>query len=194
MGKFSDLQLIHWLKSDDEKGKKKAWTFIYKSYYPYCKKYVYSNGGTEDEAADVFQDSLLIFNKNVRNGVFKKESTIKTYLFSINRNLWLKRLREIKKMEQTEVKDDLSSEDEQYLFNTQIIADLLNQISSDCKTLLTEFYYNNKSMEELMQSFQLGSLQAVRTKKFRCISKLIALFKEKKIDYSQIIQSGNDYI
>ena len=60
------------------------------------KRYVLKNSGDKDDAKDVFQNTLIVFYKKVLIENFELSSKISTYLFSIAKNLWLKKLRDEK--------------------------------------------------------------------------------------------------
>ena len=51
------------------------------------------DGGTRDDAKDIFQDALIIFHRKVRSEEFVLTCAVSTYLFSICRNLWREELR-----------------------------------------------------------------------------------------------------
>src|SRR5712671_36527 len=75
----------------------KALNLLYKKYYSMIKNYVLTNNGTQDDAADVFQECVIIFYEKIKIGNFALTSTIKTYLFSMCKNNWLNKLRQMKK-------------------------------------------------------------------------------------------------
>src|SRR3989337_3175001 len=146
------------------------------------KDMIRKNNGNAEDAVDIFQDALMIFNRNLKNGTFRNESSIKTYIFSICKNLWLKEY--IKKSKQlsaeTEIMHD-SRQDFEYLINVEIVTLLLNELKDDCRNVLTEFYYNGKSMSELKAIFNVNSIKAAKNNKWRCLGYLVKLFKERGV-------------
>src|SRR6056297_2665809 len=51
----------------------------------------------EEDAADIYQDTLIVFYENVRKGKLKQLSVnLQTYLFSVGKNLALKRHRSMR--------------------------------------------------------------------------------------------------
>lgn len=188
---ISDQNLFEWIKSNDTKLTPKAWDYIYRHYYPIVTKYVLRNNGNNEEAEDIFQDSLLILNRNIQNDTFKRESVVKTYLVGIAKNLWLKKLRdEGKKVKISLEGDYVEPENETYITNTKLLHDLISLLSEDCRRILTNFYFHKKNMSEIKAIFNLNSDQAARTKKYRCLTKLIAHFKSKKVNYHQFLSDG----
>ena len=55
----------------------------------------------------------------------------------------------------------------------------MNELSDDCRDVLTEFYFNKRSMAELMEMFNVNSIQAAKNKKWRCLNCLARMFREK---------------
>lgn len=158
----------------------KGWEFIYTSFYPMISEMVRKNGGVEDDGVDIFQDALLIFNYNLKSGKFRGDSSIKTYLYSISRNLWLKEYNRKQKQSAAETESIVVSQKEiDYLINVEVVSLLMNELQEDCRSILTEYYYNNKSMAELKEIFNVNSVQVAKTKKWRCLNYLKKLFVEK---------------
>ncbi|HFA49543.1 MAG TPA: sigma-70 family RNA polymerase sigma factor, partial [Bacteroidetes bacterium] len=51
------------------------------------------NKGSMEEAKDVFQEAIMSFYENIKNGKFKGESAISSYIYSIARFIWLNKLK-----------------------------------------------------------------------------------------------------
>jgi RNA polymerase sigma factor (sigma-70 family) len=177
----SDKDICLQLLSDNSSLAEKGWRYIYRTYYPMVHTFILGNSGTEDDAIDIFQDTLLIFSRNLKNGAFREESSIKTYLFGICKNLWFKEIQRKKRAQIFPLdQQDNDGHDLEYLKNIEKIGHLINQLQEGCKQILIEFYYNNRSMAELKDLFQLNSIQAAKNKKWRCLSYLVRMFKENR--------------
>jgi len=184
----SDKSLLKKLLSKETIERDQAWEYIYKTYYPGVRELVQKNSGTTDDATDIFQDGLVVLHRNICNGSFREESSIKTYLFSICRNLWLKELeRRVRRATSSEnfLYDPgmmtNASDDLEYLIDTQVVELLISELQEDCRNILVEYYYNNRSMAELKEIFNVGSIQAAKNKKWRCMGYLVRLCKERGI-------------
>lgn len=73
-----------------------AYDLLYKFYYPMVEKFVLRNSGCKEDAEDIFQETLIVLYKKLPTDDFELTSSLKTYIFSISSNLWLKRLRKAK--------------------------------------------------------------------------------------------------
>ena len=59
--------------------------------------FVLNNNGSFDDARDLFQEAMITLYEKVQSDSFVLSCQIKTYLFSICKNLWLKRLQQMGK-------------------------------------------------------------------------------------------------
>lgn len=179
---LSDKELIQQLLSNDSVMRERAWSHVYHGSYPLVKEMILKSSGSEDDAFDIFQDGLLILNQNLRNRSYRNDSALSTYVVGICKNLWRKEYD--RKHKQSIAEQELILETRQninYLINVEIVSLLMIELGEDCRNILTEYYYNNRSMEELKEIFNVNSVQAAKNKKWRCMNYLIRLFKEKGV-------------
>src|SRR5687767_7786745 len=94
MPALPDDQLLLQLKNGDSTSFKQ----LYKTYFPSVALYVKQNMGNTADAEDLFQEAILVLVQKVRQPEFALTSSLKTYLYAIAKNLWLKRLRDNKLM------------------------------------------------------------------------------------------------
>ncbi len=160
--------------------------FLYSQYFHPVKNYVLKNSGNADEADDLFQDALVIFYVKVRKGEYHKTSSLKTYLFGIARNLWLKELRRRRTAHKhLKVEDESDFQEELIIQKSQMtIRKVMELINEECKQLLIDFYFEGKTMASLTTKYGLGSEAATKNKKYRCLQKLISLVKGQKLERS----------
>ena len=178
----SSRELLQQLLSNEITVAEKGWAFVYVNYYPMVSDMVRKKNGSENDAVDIFHDGLLIFNRNLKNGSFRGESTIKTYLYSICRNLWLKQFdRKQRQLEAEAESIVVSQQDIDYLVNVDVVSSLMNELNEGCRNILVEYYFNDRSMVELKDMFNVNSVQAAKNKKWRCLNCLERMLKEKGV-------------
>ena len=136
----------------------------------------------EEDSIDVFQETMIAFYENVVNGkITEFQSSIKTYLFAIGRNILLKRFRnEQIKTEELEVlqntANQLQIDHKLNLTERQkTIAQLLKKLGEPCKTLLQLFYYQKYSIEAITHEMNYKNNSVVKNQKVRCIKRLRAI-------------------
>ena len=153
--------------------------------YLKVNSYVLKNSGGKDDAADLFQDGLIVLYKAIRQQKIPKDSNVQGYLFAVCRNLWLKRLRRQKKQqpltkEFEDIPVDISHLDEMISVEKQdIIQDLLAKLGGNCRQLLIYFYYERRRMKEIVKLMDFSSEQVAKNKKSACMKKLRAIIDEE---------------
>ena len=163
-----------------------ALRIIYKNNKVKVCSFILSNSGSEEEAKDIFQETVIAFYENVLKNKFKGDSAISTYLYSIARFKWLNQIKKNNirmvhdtEYEQTEdfYKSPLATliDDEK----KEQILEVLGSIGGQCKKLLIASIYNNRSMKEIAEDGEYSSEQIVRNKKYKCLKKLKELIAEK---------------
>src|SRR6185312_16926040 len=65
---------------------------LYIAYFPMILQLVINNNGDSDDAKDIYQEAIIVLYNKVKTGDFELSSKLKTYIYSICRRLWLKRL------------------------------------------------------------------------------------------------------
>ena len=177
---MSDQNYASHILSESPFERKKGLNHLYETCLPKVLTFVKKNSGTEEEARDIFQDAITILYKHLLEQRFRGESSLSSYTFAIARNLWFMQLRKKKVTVST---DDLEVGivEKQDELNIGLIHKLVDQIGEVCKSLLVSFYHQAKSMKEIAHMFGLGSEQAAKTKKLRCMKKLNAVVVEYKL-------------
>lgn len=171
-------------------GDRAAFRELYTSVFPPCSNLILNNNGTMNDARDVFQESLMVLVKNLRKDNFELSCGIKTYLYSIMRNLWLKRLNKKKRGGLSLVMDDPSDteyiiiqedelvEKEEKEQQLDIVAEILKDFKEDCRKILTAFYFKKQSMKEIA-AYMNYTDQFIRVKKVRCMNALKKKVQER---------------
>jgi RNA polymerase sigma factor (sigma-70 family) len=169
---MKETELLETLKS---KKPDKALRELYKS-YPSIKNFIKKNGGNNTDAEDIFQDALVILIKNIQKENFTLTSALQTYLFSVCKYLWKTELTKRNKTVSFDSYNDsdLKFEDENLHLTTSkelLALKALDNLGERCWDLLKSFYYENKSMDELAQTFGFKSEKIAKNEKYKCLEK-----------------------
>lgn len=181
---FSDQELIQALRNRVQT--ESALEYIYSKHYRLMELIVTNNGGSKTEAEDVIQEAIISLMQMVNREQFRGDAKVSTILYSITRNLWITELRKQTSREARDAAFELQQEKEGMDLAAMVarreahqqIMDVFEQLGQDCKKLLTLFYYHELSMKEMMRQFEFGSEQALRNKKHKCMTSLLALIKQ----------------
>ncbi|MEJ7778605.1 MAG: sigma-70 family RNA polymerase sigma factor [Daejeonella sp.] len=156
---------------------------LYKTYFPMVLQLVLNNNGSEDDAKDIFQESVIVLYNKVKSGNFELNSKLKTFIYSVCRRLWLKRLnaqsRQAKNIQDFSefhpVEDDFEKHEEKDRhFN--MMEQALVQLGEPCKTIIEDYYLQNKSMQEISEKFGYTNADNAKTQKYKCLQRLKKLF------------------
>ena len=93
MIKKSDKWILSHLKSCDNRSNERAYTAVYSQYYARIENFIVQNSGNQEDAADVFQDAILVLLDKVKTKNDEMRSSIYTFLYSVSRNIWFNRLK-----------------------------------------------------------------------------------------------------
>ena len=156
---------------------------LYQDHYEVLANFIRTNNGREEDAEDFFQEALVTFIKVVKRGKFRGESSVRTFLYAILRNLWLNELkrrnkaltRETTYYEQGEkIEADTQQAVHEHETTRQVMA-FFDQLGENCKKVLVMYYYQERSMKEIAQAMHYDSEQVARNTKYKCNKKLTTL-------------------
>lgn len=156
---------------------------IYRDNYSSIQSFVLNNNGSVDDARDIFQEAMIVLFENVGKDTFKLNCQIKTYLYSVCRRLWLKRLQQLGKYNfnlenlvdivpvDAEIEDHEKRNDD---FN--LMENAMSKIGEPCKSLLDAYYLQKKNMQELALEFGYTNADNAKTQKYKCLLRLKKIF------------------
>ena len=161
----------------------KAAETIYKDNFNMVLAFVLNNNGSYDEAKDIFQETMITLYEKAKTDSFVLTCQIKTYVYSVSRRLWLKRLQQIGKTapgienyEETVVVDDDLDLQERKNEEFRIMDRALNSLGEPCKTLLEAYYIQKKGMSEIAALFGYTNADNAKNQKYKCLMRLKKLF------------------
>jgi len=171
----SDEEVLRALRSN----RQDALKHVYKTIYPSVLSYIRNNSGSEDEAQDIFQEAMIVFYQKASQEEFKLSAAIKTFVFAVSKNLWLKKLRDTKRHTdignyENVLTDDQSEKElteHQEKVKTSLV-NFLNELGHPCRKLLVLYYYEKKSMDEISQDMGYSNSNSAKNQKYKCLQRL----------------------
>lgn len=156
---------------------------IYRESYPVVQAYIVKNNGYADDARDIFQEAMIVLYENVQSSSFNLNCQIRTYLYSVCRRLWLKKLqRESRYNPSIDTIQEIVPVEEELEYHEkkdqefQIMESALSKIGEPCKSLLEAFYIEKKSMPEIAEIFGYTNADNAKTQKYKCLVRLKKIF------------------
>jgi RNA polymerase sigma factor (sigma-70 family) len=170
---------------------------IYKQYAELVSFNVVTMGGSLQDGEDIFQETVVAFIELVRKGKFRGESSIKTFLVAVARNLWFNELRKKKSGDQRakvfetnreHIENDVMEDINQREIKEQFLV-LMTHLGASCKKILTMFYYENLSFEEITVKMGYENEQVARNKKYKCMKELSDLIRDSPVLKARLKQN-----
>ena len=147
---------------------------VYAKFRKMVISHIKNHGGSNEEAEDIYQESIIVFWQNVSSGKFELTAKISTYLVAVAKNKWMVELRK-RKFNITEDPPENTQNDDPLILDEMIenedsekIRTALDQIQPVCKKLLILFYFEERGMEEIAQILQFANPNVAKSKKYQC--------------------------
>jgi RNA polymerase sigma factor (sigma-70 family) len=178
-GEYPEQALLKGLANNDSK----AVETLYKEHFGMVQHFVLNNNGSYEEARDIFQEAMIALYEKAQSDNFVLTCQIKTYVYSICRRLWLKRLQQLGKFSQpmdgfdevVAVEEDLE-EHEKRNAEFAIMDRALNSLGEPCKGLLEGYYLKKMDMNSLAKDFGYTNADNAKNQKYKCLMRLKKLF------------------
>lgn len=162
-----------------KKGSENALKELYGAYWEHCYEWTKKHfTPSENLFEDIYQDSVIALYEAAIDGKLDHiQCSLKTYLFAICRNKLLSNLKLQKRQDEQvdevqlylrewmEPEEDLQDE-------VELIKRMIKDTDEPCKSILTLFYYHNKSNDEIAEVLGYTSKNVIKVQKHRCLSYL----------------------
>lgn len=150
----------------------------------WVRNYATRNGGSETDAEDLYHDTFITFDRLLREGKFRAESSLKTFFCSIAKWQWLNKLRKKGRVAAMDSADllEIAQFPEQEMYERerqQVFEKLLSSMGSKCKRILG-LYQLSYSMKEIATEMGYSSDQVAMNQCSECRKKLKALIENSQ--------------
>ncbi len=163
---------------------------VYQENFGLIQNFILRNNGSYDDARDIFQEAMLVLYEKSRQTNFSLTCQLRTYLYSISRRLWLKRLQQNNRYGALgENLEDVVPVEEEIEEKERLDADFgmmdgaMKSLGEPCKSLLEAYYFDKKNMVEIAELFGYTNADNAKNQKYKCLMRL------KKIFFAQYKQA-----
>ncbi len=170
-------------------GQRGATEQLYQQHYHIINGWLIKNGGSTADAADLFQEAMVVLFGKAQDKDFRLTCSIGTYLFAVSKHLWYKKLQKQHKEpvylldntgpddEETGsgYEDDVNVHEEREAHYEQLDS-ALDQVGEPCRSILKAYYHHDKSMQEIAADFGYTNPDNAKTQKYKCLARLRKLF------------------
>lgn len=153
--------------------------------------YVMRHQGNAQDAEDVYAETLIIFDRLIRNGKFEERASLRTFFLRIARWQWVTMRRKNQRLSawddalENEAGQDLEREF-LHLEKEQLLEKLLAQLGERCQKVLT-LYRLRYSMREIAGIAGLSSEEMATKTAHECRGKLKKLIQQES-EWSDLLR------
>jgi RNA polymerase sigma factor (sigma-70 family) len=167
------------LLNDDEE----VLSLVYEVLYPRVKTFVYHNKGSDEDAEDVFHNTLYQLMVRAKLKGVQINTSFEAYFFTVSKNLWYKELNKRKKEVKSDKILEFKSQDDYHVESIlyQERWDLFNEmflkISDNCQKLL-KAYFAKISYDDIIKRFSYSTKNVAFQRIFKCKAILTKKIRE----------------
>jgi RNA polymerase sigma factor (sigma-70 family) len=180
---MTDQQIIQLLRT---KKTDRALGILYK-HFPMMRKMILANGGTKQDAEDVFQEALVIFCRKAKEYDFVLTSKLSTYLYGICYFLWKDEKGKAEKFKSSPIDSELIKADEDSISGmieednqVKLAEKVLSDLGERCRELLLLFYNGGLRVKDIAAKMGYGSEASAKNQKYKCLEGAKLKLKELK--------------
>lgn len=162
---------------------KKAVETIYRENFNMVQSLVINNNGSADDAKDIFQEAIIVLYEKARSGTFELSCQIRTFIYSVSRRLWLKRLQQQNRFSSAgdsmepvvPVEEDIE-EHERRNAEFDMMENAISHLGEPCKSLIEAYYLQKQTMQEIADRFGYTNADNAKNQKYKCLMRLKKIF------------------
>ena len=199
---YSEADIVESVYKHDRKMERKLYEYC-KKYFDKYYHAIFFIG--EDHKSEIFQESFITLWEHIeRRSIYSEKGvlygkrgekfsgSLTTYFMGIAKLKFLEWVRStnvikvsekatennMRKMDLEQFQIQLYNNDDERQLRLEILSECINKMTSQCKNILNMFYYEEKSLEDIMMQLpSFTSKDALKTAKYKCMERLRASFK-----------------
>ena len=139
-------------------------------------RYVLDHDGSRTDAQDVFQEALVLFDRNLREGRFEGKSALTTYFVAIAKWRWVTLRRQqgrYQELSPTQYDGEVESPEAETLRaeHRELLGEAMRHIGERCRELL-RLYQLDYAMEEIAVKMGYSGADVAKKEAYRCRMRL----------------------
>ncbi len=139
-------------------------------------RFVLDNGGSRTDAQDVFQEALVLFDRNLREGRFEGKSALTTYFVAIAKWRWVTLRRQqgrYQELSPAQYDGEVESPEAETLRteHRELLTEAMGHIGERCRELL-RLYQLDFAMEEIAGKMGYAGADVAKKEAYRCRMRL----------------------
>ena len=163
------------LRQDLLANRERALAQLYRRAFPLVRRHVCQQGGSAQDAQDVFQDALVVLYEQAVGGTLVLTASASTYVLGIGRHLWHHEQRRRARHPHEALPDDLAhlaAEPPTPAEPAVAVLDYVAQLGEKCRSILLAFYYFQQPLAQIAEAHHYRSVRSATVQKFKCLERL----------------------
>lgn len=174
--KFKDDEIVDEIRG----GNQQALVYLYQNNFSTVRNYILKNNGTLEDVDDILQEAVIAVWQNVSQRDFNLTAKLSTYIYSIAKNLWLKKLNKDKRLDPLEdyhSNTHAADEPANHKMDLNIVVEYMDKLGNTCRELLQLFYFDGLDMAAIAERLEFANADTAKSKKYQCFKKLEEMIK-----------------
>ena len=158
---------------------------FYRYYYSMILDLIINNSGSEEDAEDIFQEVIILIYKKSKKETIHLSASLRTYIFAVCKNIWLKQLRINQNKSCLETHNKMCEQEHVYQGTVDAEEELYREIlyrkhffrlSDQCQKILLLFF-KKTPLKEIARILGYKSEGYIKKAKHKCKEQLINSIK-----------------
>jgi RNA polymerase sigma factor (sigma-70 family) len=163
---------------------------LYESGFPAVARFVSKMNGSLDDASDVFHDALIIYYEKTQGQNVSIQASEEAYILGTAKHLWVRKFNRDRTRVLFDGMEHAIEIPTDYFpsISTNRLLEFLETVGKACLNLLRSFYFEEKPLAEIAQSFTYRNEHSAAVQKYKCIEKLRESAKQKPALYESLFE------
>jgi len=167
MTNYTNVELIKMLNGSNDVDFNKSIYYLKQRMISKVNLLIKKRGGANEDAEEVLNEALFVAHQYAKEAKFKTNTSVEGFIYKV--------ADQIDRFIENEFETNPVNEEQKIKLNKA-----MKLLCNECRAVLEAFYYQNMSMLQIKEKFNLGSIQAAKNKKYRCMEKLKNAFQMEK--------------
>ena len=159
---------------------------LYTTIFPKVKKNIRTHHGNIEDAADVFQEVISTFYRQVISNTYNETYTVYGYLYKMSINRWFNLLRKTNRVDLIDAFEgthyELSEENQAFTTSKtneqkNLLQTFFSNLGDRCLELLQYSIFQSLLLEDIALRMGIGDADAATMQLFRCKQQLLKTLK-----------------
>lgn len=159
---------------------------LYTTIFPKVRKYIRTHNGNVEDAADVFQEVISTFYRQVISNTYNEAYTVYGYLYKMSINRWFNLLRKTNRVDLVDAFEGTNYElsEENRAFTTSktneqhnLLQTFFSSLGERCLELLHYSIFQSLLLEDIALRMGIVNADAAKMQLFRCKQQLLKTLK-----------------